>query len=260
MSGRNSDHAMPQRVTQAADQLSLTIRMKRLYVPTIGPCSWRTLLADPQLHWKRGASAMELAISWELAATSASGLPQHVAAVLDQHPATADAELLFAVPEHRVPLPGGGRASQTDLWAVLKVRDGWASVAVEGKAGEPFGPTVREWREEMSRGKATRLEALCRTLAIDPDKISNLRYQLFHRSASAVLEAKRIGAKNAVVLVQNFRADTASWSDFEAFVKLFCVCARRNGICEATCPDIGRLLFAWVDCRVATDAELASLM
>ena len=231
--------------------------MKRIYTPSQGTGSWQALLAEPTLHWKRGASAMELAVSWELAAKSDSGLPQQVAEVLARHPATAGAQLLFAVPEHRVALPGGSRPSQTDLWAVLKVPDGWASVAVEGKAGEPFGPSIGEWLQEASPGKTTRLDALRRTLGLETEPLPHLRYQLFHRSASAASEALRLGAKTAVVLVQNFRADTTCWPDFEAFVSQFEVTAQRGSICEATCPGVERLLFAWVDCRTASDADLA---
>src|SRR3989442_246296 len=99
--------------------------MKRIYTPSVGTNSWRALLAEPELHWKRGASAMELAVSWELAARTARGLPSEIAGVLDLHPSTRGAELVFGVPEHRVALPGGSRASQTDLWVVVKTVDGW---------------------------------------------------------------------------------------------------------------------------------------
>src|SRR5688500_15479405 len=135
--------------------------MKRIYIPTAGPSSWQSLLADPDLHWKRGASAMELAVSWELASKTARGLPKPVATVLDQHEATRGSELVFAVPEHRVALPGGSRSSQTDLWAVLRGSGGLISTAVEGKAREPFGPTIDEWLIDSSDGKRRRLASLC---------------------------------------------------------------------------------------------------
>jgi len=231
--------------------------MKRIYTPSVGTNSWRMLLAEPELHWKRGASAMELAVSWELAARTNRGLPMEVAQVLDLHPSTRGAELVFGAPEHRVTLPGGQRASQTDLWAVVKANDGWASVAVEGKAGEPFGPTVSEWFQDASSGKRVRLDALCTALGVVPDPASTLRYQLFHRTASAVLEAARIGAQTAVLLVQNFRPETSGWVDFEKFVAQFGASASRGGICEAHRLQGARLLFAWVDCPVATDAQLA---
>lgn len=200
---------------------------------------------------------MELAVSWELAARTDRGLPSEVADVLDRHESTRDAVLLFAVPEHRVALPGGRRASQTDLWAVVKVAGGWASVAIEGKAGEPFGPTVSEWLQDASAGKRARLDSLCETLRVEPTVIGDLRYQLFHRAASAILEAARIGAGAAVLVVQNFRPATNGWADFETFVAQFGAVACRGGVCESSRVSEHRLLFAWVDSPVASDAQLA---
>ena len=198
-------------------------------------------------------------MSWERAVRTERGLPAEVARVLDMHDATRDSRLLFGVPEHRVALVGGSRASQTDLWVVLKTPDGLASVAVEAKAREPFGQTLNEWLRDASEGKRMRLKSLCETLGLHPVEASGLRYQLFHRAASTVLEASRIGAQTAVLLVQNFFAESIAWPDFQAFSRLFDVEACRDGVCAARCPGVDRLLFAWVDSAVATDAELASL-
>lgn len=214
----------------------------------------------PSLYCKREASALELAVSWELAARTPRGLPDAVARVLDTHSTTTDARLLFGLPEHVVPLRGGSRASQTDLRAVLRVDDGWVSLAVEGKAREPFGPTINEWLRESTTGKRTRLDGLCETLGVPSIDTSELRYQLFHRSASAVIEASRIGARTAIILVQNFYPASVAWPDFKSFVDLFGATACRDGICEVRCPGVERLLFAWVDSPVATDAELASVV
>ena len=225
--------------------------MKRIYLPSAGASSWRALLAEPDLHWKRGASAMELAVSWELAAATERGLPPEVADVLDLHEATRGARLIFGAPEHRVPLPGGRRASQTDLWAVATTPGGLVSIAVEGKAGEPFGPTISAWLQDDSAGKRVRLDALCEVLGVAVAADSALRYQLLHRSASAVMEAERIGARTAVMLVQNFRPETSSWADFESFVAHFGGTAARRGICDTTCRQHVQLLLAWTEvfCR-----------
>jgi hypothetical protein len=228
--------------------------MKRIYLPSAGATSWRPLLSDPDLHWKRGASAMELAVSWELAAVTDRGMPREVAEVLDRHDATRGAQLVFGAPEHRVALPGGHRPSQTDLWAVATTPSGLVSIAVEGKAGEPFGPTVSEWFQDASSGKRVRLAALCGVLGVAATPDSALRYQLFHRSASAVMEAKRIGARTAVMLVQNFRSETTGWADFEAFAAQLGAKANRGGICETSCRQPVQLLFAWVDSPLASDA------
>jgi Domain of unknown function (DUF6946) len=63
---------------------------------------------------------------------------------------------------------------------------GLVSIAVEGKAGEPFGPPISEWLRDDSVGKRVRLDALCKVLGLVSEADSLLRYQLLHRSASAM--------------------------------------------------------------------------
>src|SRR4051794_6117141 len=86
------------------------VNVNRIYIPTTGSHDWQWLLAQPALHWKHGASAMALADAWE----HAGSWPKPVAAALGSNPELADLELLLALPEHEVALPGGSRASQTD--------------------------------------------------------------------------------------------------------------------------------------------------
>ena len=186
-------------------------------------------------------------------------MPPEVADVLDLHEATRGARLIFGAPEHRVPLPGGRRASQTDLWAVATTPHGLVSIAVEGKAGEPFGPTISEWLQDDSAGKRVRLDALV-VLGVVFAADSALRYQLLHRTASAVIEAERVGAYTAVMLVQNFRPETSGWSDFESFVGHCGGTAARRGICETTCRQPVQLLLAWTDSPLATDAQIATAL
>ncbi|HEU4564653.1 MAG TPA: hypothetical protein VFS05_08400 [Gemmatimonadaceae bacterium] len=132
----------------------------------------------------------------------------------------AQSELLLAIPEHKVPLPGGGRPSQTDLWLLLRTPNTLASVAVEGKVAERFGPTVGEWLgeggEEGNQNKARRLRGLCEILGI-PSAGRDLRYQLLHRTASAIIEARRFLAAHAVMLVHSFSQQDAWYEDFERF-------------------------------------------
>ena len=42
----------------------------RLFTPTMGPSGWRSRLADPSRHWRKGQSAYELAVAWEAAGGS----------------------------------------------------------------------------------------------------------------------------------------------------------------------------------------------
>src|SRR3954471_24520662 len=122
--------------------------MPHILVPTRGVGDWKSRLADPEKHWKRGASAFEAAASWELACRTERGLPQPVADVLDKVSELRDSEVLFALPEHKVPLRGGNRPSQNDVWALLRSPGGeLISMAVEAKAEEVFGDTLEAWND-----------------------------------------------------------------------------------------------------------------
>lgn len=197
--------------------------MKRIVVSTESAEDWRRLLAKPGLHWREGYSAMTLAQSWEDAHPA---VPPEIAAAL----ASAGAqdfdglELLLAIPEYQVDLPGGRRPSQTDVLALMRGPSGLVAVAVEGKVDEPFGPTVGEKRTEGSAGVDERLAALIELLGLDdvPDPI---RYQLLHRTASALLAARQFHAAAAVMLVHSFSPTGLWFDDFAAFAALFGVSA-----------------------------------
>ena len=115
--------------------------MSRVYVPSGGPGAWQALLADPVKHWARGYSARTLAHAWEAQA----GFPPEIVAILQQQAALADAEPLFILPEWKVPLPGGSRPSQNDVWVLAKGSTDIISIAVEGKVNEPFDKTITFW-------------------------------------------------------------------------------------------------------------------
>lgn len=229
--------------------------MRRLYVPTRGVESWQALLADPDKHWKEARSAYEAAHSWEAASSSPRGLPPEVARVLDTSPETTAAELVIGLPEHRVALPGGGHASQNDLWALLRAGPSTISMAVEAKAGERLGETVGEWRSDASprSGKPVRLAAIRELLALEEADLDPVRYQLLHRAASALIEAERFGAARALVLVQAFggEADAKSLADVGGFAGLYGRDFERNRVVHLTDRTPVPLLLAWADSPLA---------
>lgn len=98
--------------------------------------------------------------------------------------------MLLAIPEYKVSLPGWGAASQNDIFCLARTQHGLVSIMVEGKVNEPFGPLVKEWYIDPSSGKVKRLNFLCRTLGLDPDQVQEVRYQLLHQTAFAIVEAK----------------------------------------------------------------------
>jgi hypothetical protein len=234
--------------------------MKRIFVPSLGATDWRKFLADPDTQWRREKSAMELAVSWERAQRADRGLPPEVAKAIDSQPDLQGSELLLALPEHKVPLKGRGKPSQNDVWALLRKGDSYVSMTVEGKAGEPFATTLGEWLLDGREGKRDRLEHLCQVLQSGSAPPPELRYQLFHRTASSVIEAHRFGARFAVMLVQSFQEDPVSWKDYGAFCSLLGTSAIRGSLVEARRTGPQRLFLGWVDSKVATDNEIAAVV
>ena len=113
-------------------------------------------------------------------------------------------------------MPGRGRESQCDVFALARAGGDTIAIAVEAKVNEPFGPTVGEWLVDASDGKKDRLSAICSLLGCAPPS-THLRYQLFHRTAAAVIEAKRFKTDRAAMVVQSF-SPTSKWFDeFAAF-------------------------------------------
>ena len=205
-------------------------RMSRMYVPARSVTDWQALLADPKGQWKTGFSAKALAYCWQ----EADDFPPSVRAVFEESlfPLFYDIELLLAIPEHKVPLPGGRRASQTDLFVLARSGNELISVAVEGKVDEPFDETVGDWlsrraADEQKRGREPvpstgareRLTYLCGLVGLPEAEVSGLRYQLLHRTASALIEARRFNARHALMLVHSFsQADPPMWlDDFKKF-------------------------------------------
>jgi hypothetical protein len=97
---------------------------------------------------------------------------------------------------------------------------GLLSIAVDAHASEPFGPTVGEWLATTASGKTERWSAICRLLEVTTACEPSIRYRLIHRTASALLEARRFFAIGAAVIVHSFGATRESFADFQRFVAL----------------------------------------
>lgn len=86
-------------------------------------------------------------------------------------------------------------------------------MAIEAKAGEPFGKFVAQWLDG-SETKVKRLNVLCETLGISVEQAMPLRYQLLHRTSSAIFEAKRYRTNVAGMIVHDFSADNSGYRIF----------------------------------------------
>lgn len=213
--------------------------MKRIYTPTHGVDEWQQLLADPEKQWKIGFSARTLAYAWE----EADGFPATVRTVLPQ--SFLAIEPLIILPEHKVALPGGGAASQNDVWVLGRADGELVSIAVEGKVAEPFGRTVGQWNPDAGAGRQMRFAFLKRMLQLE-DIPSGIRYQLLHRTVSALLEAERFNAQHAVLLVHSFSPENLWFEDFAGFVQLFGQSAQVDRIVRMDGDRVPALHFAWV--------------
>jgi len=180
-------------------------------IPVQAPDDVKRFLAKGEKHWKRGRSAQELAYSW----IGSKGIPPMVRKALQTCEALADAVLTRGYFEYEVDLRTRGRPSQTDLMAIVQTPRGDVILAIEGKVDETFGPLVEAWND--SPGKSARLSSLCVALELDPSTVGRLRYQLFHRTASALFEAENRGAIAAAMLVHSFDPADAGYGDFVGF-------------------------------------------
>lgn len=217
--------------------------MSRIYVPTTSVESWQALLADPEKHWKTGYSAKSLAYCWE----EANGFPAEINDLFASAPELGlkDIELLLAIPEHKVPLPGGNTQSQNDVFVLGKAAGQLVSIAIEGKVLEPFGPTVGEWIAGGSSGKHERLNYLKKVLGLTGDIDPNVRYQLLHRTASAVIEAKRFNAPKAAMIVHSFSQTSEWFDDYANFLKLFGLTSQVDELVGVGERDGVELLLGW---------------
>ncbi len=194
--------------------------MNHIYIPTSGVEDWHRLLADPEKHWQTGFSARSMAYAWE----SAKGFPPEIQDLFtrSEHP-FHNVELLLAIPEHKVLMPPySGHPSQNDLFVLAKDSMGnLIALTIEGKVSESFGKILSEWNAEGSPGKYKRLVFIKETLGFTGEIPESIRYQLLHRTASAVLEAKRFTAKRAVMVVHSFNQNDLWFDDYRAFLSIF---------------------------------------
>jgi len=187
---------------------------------------------------------MSAAACWE------ENEPQLPAEIVDVLEASNDEsltalELLVAIPEWEVDLPGGDRPSQTDVLAITRNDDGVVILGVEAKVDEPFGPTLSEKREGASAGQIERISYPERELGCSSSLDGRIRYQLLHRTVSALLTARAFHAHVAVMLVHSFSQNSRWREDFDAFVNAVTGIPLTKDLYELRIGDGPRLLIGW---------------
>jgi hypothetical protein len=184
-----------------------------------------------------------MAHCWE----AADGLPPELVTLFHNSSAfrSQTPEVLLAIPEWEVALPGGTRKSQNDVFALLRCADQIISLTVEGKVNEPFGPTISDWSSPGTPGKTRRLDFLKELLGLPELLPDDLRYQLLHRTASAVIEAERFRTDAAAMIVHSFSPERKWFEDYALFVDLMGVKGTNGDLETIELPGGTRLHLGW---------------
>ena len=221
--------------------------MSPIYVPSKSTEDWRLLLAEPEKQWKQGYSAKALADCWE----NAGGFPNEVKKPLSE--AFPGIKPLIIIPELKVALPGGKRASQNDLWVLARSGSYLISIAVEGKVEEPFDRPISQWLSDASDGKKTRWAFIRNKLGLNNEPTGTLMYQLFHRTVSAILQAEEFGAQEAVMMVHSFSTSGAWFPDYSSFLELFSIKAEKGKVQRSNKHKGVPISFLWATGKISVN-------
>ena len=186
-----------------------------LYIETKGPESWKEFLAEPKKQWKTGYSAKSLAYSWECQ----DGFPKTFQKALKE--SALELEMLLGIPEYKVNLDTKKAPSQNDLFVLAKDKIGLATIMIEGKVSESFDKLVKDWYNNTESRKQ-RLDFLLKKLDLKKRivDVEDFRYQLFHRTVSAIITAEKFTAEKAIMIVHSFSQTEEWFDDFSKFLKL----------------------------------------
>jgi len=228
--------------------------IKRCYTPSKSKCDWRKVISKS--HWKQGKSAYQTASAWE---ESNPDLPQEIRNLFG-----VPVELLIATPEHSSPLKGRGGSSRTDVLAIVCKSGEKCVLAVEGKVDEGFGKeSVEEWLKSgnCSENRIKRLSHILGKLGLSCKDVraikglKDVRYQLLHRTACAVIEAERFNATHAAMIVHSFsqKQKPTGLGDFENLLCKMKVKSLEAGklheVTERNIPFGVSLSLGWVNAR-----------
>jgi hypothetical protein len=171
-------------------------------------------------HWKDGRSAKELAKAWFRHGVAA--VPEEILTVMNTQAATKHFVGLCAIPEKTTKLDNfAGEMRNNDLVIYGHAAGGPIVVAIEAKADERFGNDEIGPYFDAKAGSTSnvprRIEFLCKSVFGRPldQEIRQLRYQLLHGLAAALIEANEQKASQAVFIVHEFRSEVLNAKDVE---------------------------------------------
>ena len=194
------------------------------------PCD-RALLPD------MNDAAIAAVDRWE----AVKGVPPEISEILG-----ADAKLGHAIPGEIVSIPGGPGPSRCDVFALVETENGVGAIGIFA-TDDGFDETVRDWLNGGVIDGKGRLGVVCRTLEIQAQQTEELRYQLLHRMAAAIIKADE-RAKFVGLIIQSFSQGQKGLEDFKDFCRLLGADDVVPGKAFwVTRPSGRRILLGWAD-------------
>jgi hypothetical protein len=187
---------------------------------------------------------MTTAACWE---ASNPNLPPEIVYVLENagDESLRNLSLLAAFPEWKVKLPGGKRPSHTDILAICRNETNLVVIGIEAKVDESFGPTLGRKRDGGTPGQLERIAYLETQLGSRSPMDDSIRYQLLHRTVSALLTARAFHASTAIMLIQSFSRESKWRKDFDTFVNALKARPLSANLFEIETVGSPRLLAGW---------------
>ncbi|WP_134703794.1 hypothetical protein [Ammoniphilus sp. YIM 78166] len=151
-------------------------------------------------QWQDGRSAKEFAKAWFR--TGKAHLPDELLTLLESHQVTRRLEVEEAIPEKKTVLDNfRGNGRNHDMILIGKTQQDRIVISIEAKTDEPFGELIGKYLVRVkSNSRSSRINQL--SLAVfGHTEVSNLRYQLLHAMAGTLIEAKKYGATQAILIV-----------------------------------------------------------
>lgn len=230
----NNELQTPQQLVTGSNKLGLKFSILNRNGQQIHSVDDWFRLAPPKMgirHWKDGRSAKEQAKAW--LKTGIPKMPHPLKALLNSHLATTSFVADVAIPEMTTLLDHfGGESRNHDLVLLGYAGTHKILISVEAKADEPFGKTIHKELALASPHSNVpgRIQLLSNSIfgrSIDTE-LGELRYQLLHGLAGALIEAKNQKAELAIFIVHEFISSQTNPknvarnnTDFKKFIRAF---------------------------------------
>lgn len=217
------------------------------FQPVNKPIEWKKYIHDAENRWNPESSSMELACCWQ---STPADFPLEVKLAFDRS-GTAY-EFLMGIPEYKVDMPGEGLPASNNLLVLSTVDHRLCPIIVEGNKNGTFGEYC-DHKSLQDKRHINRRKLMFADLGLSEDSFvpGKLRYQLMHRTLSAIYVAQSFCADRCMVLVHRISHDPEghdAYADYKYFLGLFGVDAQKGIIQRCRIAGL-QLMFLWVEDR-----------